>query len=93
MKGRRTMLVSEMTLPNNEFIITDDDLTVDYIVGESINSAFMRKIESMGMSMAEFSRRSGVAEKTLRRYKIGSAEPSLETLVTHCRPMFSIHCT
>lgn len=78
------MLISDMIDLAKEFVISDKDFTVDCIEDETINMSFVRKIESSGMSMAEFSRRSGISEKSLVRIRRNLSEPSFETIVILC---------
>lgn len=78
------MLISDMTELAKGITISNEDLAVDYQADETINTAFIRKIESSGMSMAEFSRKSGLSKKTIVRYRHNLSEPSLETIVILC---------
>lgn len=64
--------------------ICKEDYAVDYKENETINEAYIRMIEASGMTMAEFSRKSGLSEMSIVRYREKVTEPTLESIVVHC---------
>ena len=60
------------------------DMNVDSTPDDDINKALIRCIESSGMSMAEFSRLTGISQVSIVRYRQKTAVPTLETIVTAC---------
>ena len=76
--------LDNMISPHEVIGISKEDYEVNCIKDETINEAFIRMIEASGMSMAEFSRRSGLSELSIVRYRKHITEPSLESLVVHC---------
>jgi len=67
-----------------KYCIRSEDMKVDCISDDDINSALIRCIKSKGMSMAYFSKISGIAESTMVRYNKKLAEPTLEIIVLSC---------
>lgn len=64
--------------------ICKEDYAVDYIENETVGEAYIRMIEASGMTMAEFSRKSGLSELSIVRYREKKTEPTLESIVIHC---------
>lgn len=67
-----------------KYCISSEDMKVDSVSDEDINSALIRCIKSKGMSMANFCKISGIAESTMVRYNKKSAKPTLEIIVLSC---------
>lgn len=67
-----------------KYCIRSEDMKVDSMSDDDINSALIRCIKSKGMSMAYFCKISGIAESTMVRYNKKVAEPTLEIIVLSC---------
>ena len=61
-----------------------DDMKVDSKPNEDINEALIRCVETSGMSMAQFSRITGITQASIVRYRQKTAVPTLETIVISC---------
>lgn len=64
--------------------ICSEDIKVDKILDEDINSALIRCIETNEMSMYQFCKSSGISQTALSRYKNNLSEPTLEIIVAAC---------
>lgn len=60
------------------------DLRVSCKPDDDINDALIRFIRENGMTMADFSMKSGITESSLSLYKNKKAVPSLEIIVIAC---------
>lgn len=81
------MKIGDELIHTNSFEICREDFEVNYIADEAVSETLIREIQSSGMSMAEFARRSGISESSIIRYKFNRSEPSLETIVAYCITM------
>lgn len=81
------MKICDKCICINNIMLSSSDFEVEQITDESISAVLIRKIEESGMSMAEFSRRSGVSESSIIRHKYKRSEPSLEVIVAYCITM------
>ncbi len=61
-----------------------EDMEVDSKPNDNINDALLRCIDSSGMSIAQFSKKTGITQASISRYRKKTAVPTLETIVTTC---------
>lgn len=64
--------------------ICREDFVVDYNSDETVAEIMIKGIKDSGVSIAEFSRKSGISESSIVRYKQSKTEPSLESVVAYC---------
>ena len=70
--------------PNYSQAFNSSDLRVSCKPDDNINDALMRFIKENGMTIAEFSKKSGITEPSLSLYKNKKAIRTLETIVIAC---------
>ena len=67
-----------------KYCIRSEDMKVDSILDDDINSALIRCIEANGISRYRFCKTAGISQTALSRYKKNLSKPTLEIIVAAC---------